>query len=74
MFEVKVVARGDSLVLSLPDNTGIDFTAGQHWLMIPTADGTAFTVVPKLVNPYRKQQSADKMPEEWSDVDWHVDE
>lgn len=68
MMEVKVVCHGGSLALSLPkDNC---FKKGQHWLLIPSADGKSFTLVPKMKNPYTQDPGSKNMAEEWSDVDW----
>lgn len=66
MLEVKTVSRGNSLALSLPKDDR--FKKGQKWLLIPSSSGTAFTLVPKMVNPYTGEPDNEKMHEEWPEI------
>ncbi len=66
MIEVKIVARGNSLALSLPKNG--PFKKGQKWLLIPSSDGKSFTLIPKISNPYTKTSSNNRMAEKWSGI------
>jgi hypothetical protein len=68
MLEVKTVTRGNSLALSLPKNAG--FKKGQRWIMIPSADGQSFTIVPRMKNPYLTDDHGEEMTEEWPDFDF----
>lgn len=68
MMEVKVVCHGGSLALNLPKDNR--FKNGQRWLLISSVDGKAFTLVPRMKNPYTQAPGSKSMAEEWSDVDW----
>lgn len=68
MFDVKTVTRGNSLALSLPKDER--FKKDQQWIMIPSADGESFTLVPKIENPYAGPRKGEPMSEEWADVDF----
>lgn len=68
MFDVEVVAYGNSLALKLPSNSGNIFKEGQRWLLIPAEDGMAFTLVPRIADPYAGPTSSNPMFEEWDDV------
>lgn len=45
------------------------FDKDQPWLLVPSDDGTAFTLVPRMENPYAGKPARDeKMATEWGDV------
>ncbi|QGG61137.1 type II toxin-antitoxin system PemI/MazE family antitoxin [Loigolactobacillus bifermentans] len=69
MHEVRTVARGNSLAMTLPKNLG--FEKGQNWLLIPSSDGRSFTLVPKLDNPYTQDQQHVEMREAWPEADFN---
>ncbi len=71
MLEVKTVSRGNSLALSLPSNSGFKCEKDQRWLMIPSADGTSFTLVPRIEDPYARPAAGEPMAEEWADADFN---
>jgi hypothetical protein len=70
MLEVKTVARGNSLAISLPSDTKFHFKKGQRWLMIPSEDVSSFTLVPRITDPYVGPADDDPMTEEWSGFDY----
>ncbi|MFD0896838.1 type II toxin-antitoxin system PemI/MazE family antitoxin [Loigolactobacillus binensis] len=66
MFDVKTVARGNSLALSLPKDKR--FKKDQRWILIPSTDGESFTLIPRIEDPYAGTSPDEPMTEEWPDV------
>jgi hypothetical protein len=68
MVKVELVSHGRPLAISLPSNSNFKIKKVQRFLLISSKRGTAYTLVPRISNPYAEPATKATMPEEWNDL------